>query len=65
MDVRLLRWKDLSAADRARLFARSGRDVEEAVAPVRPILEAVRTRGDAALVEFTGPSTGPTSRACP
>ena len=53
MDVRLLRWKDLPAADRARLFARSGRDVEEAVPRVRPILEAVRSRGDAALVEFT------------
>jgi histidinol dehydrogenase len=53
MDVRFLRWKDLSAENRARLFARSSRDVEEAVPRVRPILEAVRTRGDAALVEFT------------
>src|SRR5512137_2971699 len=49
--VRLVRWKDLSAADRSRLFARSGRDIEEAVPRVRPILEAVRARGDAALVE--------------
>jgi histidinol dehydrogenase len=51
MDVRFLVWKNLPAADRARLFARSGRDIEEAVPRVRPILEAVRSRGDAALVE--------------
>ena len=53
MDVRMLRWKDLSPADRSRLFARSGRDIEEAVPRVRPILEAVRARGDAALVEYS------------
>src|SRR5512136_480433 len=53
MDVRLLRWKDLDAADRARLLARSGRDVGDAVEAVRPILEGVRTRGDAALVEYS------------
>ncbi|MCX7030051.1 MAG: histidinol dehydrogenase [Spirochaetes bacterium] len=53
MDVRLLRWKDLSAADRSRLFTRSGQDIEEAVPRVRAILEAVRTRGDAALVEYS------------
>jgi histidinol dehydrogenase len=51
MNVRLVRWKDLSAADRSRLLERSGHDIEEAVPRVRPILEAVRARGDAALVE--------------
>jgi histidinol dehydrogenase len=53
MDVRFMRWKDLADEDRSRLFARSGRDVEEAVPRVRPILEAVRTRGDEALVEYS------------
>ena len=53
MDVRMLRWKDLAPADRSRLFARSGQDIEEAVPRVRPILEAVRARGDAALVEYS------------
>ena len=43
----------LSAADRSRLLARSGQDIEEAVPRVRPILEAVRARGDAALVEYS------------
>jgi histidinol dehydrogenase len=51
MDVRFLRWKDLADADRSRLLSRSGQDIEEAVPRVRPILEAVRARGDAALVE--------------
>ena len=53
MDVRIIHWNDLSAADRSRLFARSGRDIEEAVPRVRPILEAVRARGDAALIEYS------------
>ena len=53
MDVRFFLWKDLSAADRSRLFARSGQDIEESVPRVRPILEAVRARGDAALVEYS------------
>jgi histidinol dehydrogenase len=53
MDVRMLRWKDLSPADRSRLLARSGQDIEDAVPRVRPILEAVRARGDEALVEYS------------
>jgi histidinol dehydrogenase len=53
MDVFVSRWKDLGAADRARLLARSGRDVGDAVEAVRPILEGVRVRGDAALVEYS------------
>lgn len=53
MDVRILRWNDLSADDRARLFSRSGHDVEEAIPRVRPILDEVRARGDAALVAYT------------
>ncbi len=53
MDVVLLRWKDLGAADRTRILARSGRDVGDALEAVRPILEGVRARGDAALVEYS------------
>ncbi len=53
MDVRVVRWKDLGAADRARLLARSGRDVGDALEAVRPILEGVRARGDAALIEYS------------
>jgi len=51
MDVRTLRWNDLSAVDRAKLLRRSGSDIEAAVPQVRPILEAVRAGGDSALVE--------------
>jgi histidinol dehydrogenase len=65
MDVRLLCWKDLSAADRARLLRRSGQDIEDAVPRVRPILEAVRARGDAALVEASRTFDGADISALP
>jgi histidinol dehydrogenase len=53
MDVRIVRWKDLDPDGRSRLVARSGIDVGDAIEAVRPILEGVRRRGDAALVEYT------------
>jgi histidinol dehydrogenase len=65
MDVRIIHWNDLSAADRSRLFARSGRDIEEAVPRVRPILEAVRARGDAALIEYSRTFDGADISALP
>jgi len=46
-------WKNLPAEERTRLLQRSETDIAEAVRLVRPILEEVRDRGDAALREFT------------
>ncbi len=65
MDARFLLWKDLPAADRASLFSRSSRDIEEAIPRVRPILESVRTRGDAALVEASRTFDGADIAALP
>jgi histidinol dehydrogenase len=42
----------LSEADRARLFSRSETDLSGFIEKVRPIIDAVRTEGDAALVRF-------------
>ncbi|KQT68959.1 MULTISPECIES: histidinol dehydrogenase [unclassified Aureimonas] len=43
---------DLDAAGRARLLRRSETDLSAFVEKVRPIIEAVRTEGDAALLRF-------------
>ncbi|MBI1357253.1 MAG: histidinol dehydrogenase [Acidobacteria bacterium] len=48
--LRILRSSDRAAID--ALFARRSARLEEAEAVVRPILAAVRERGDAALVEY-------------
>ncbi len=42
----------LQAADAGGLFVRRSARLEDAEAVVRPILDAVRTRGDAALLEY-------------
>jgi len=46
-------WKKLSETEKRRLFSRSETDIGEAEALVRPVIEAVKTRGDEALKEFT------------
>jgi len=48
--LRILRSSDREAV--ASLFARRSARMEQAEAVVGPILEAVRTRGDAALIEY-------------
>ena len=47
-----LRGADLSAIDLATVLPRAALDVEAALETVRPIVEAVRTRGDAALLDL-------------
>lgn len=51
-DVNVKRLKGLSAADRAALVKRSETDLTFFLEKVEPIIEAVRTEGDAALVRF-------------
>lgn len=46
-----MRWRDLSAAERARLLARSGEDIAAVTPEVAEVIERVRREGDAALVE--------------
>ncbi len=43
----------LDAAQRLRLLRRAEIEIDNLIERVRPILEAVRTRGDEALIEFT------------
>lgn len=51
-DVNVKRLKGLSAADRVALVKRSEADLTFFLDKVQPIIEAVRTEGDAALVRF-------------
>jgi histidinol dehydrogenase len=51
--LRTVRLADLSAAEYRRLIARRGSSLEDALDAVRPIVAAVRARGDAALREYT------------
>lgn len=51
--LRILEWKNIEAAERKRLFARAGSDVEKVKADVALWIERVRQEGDAALVEYT------------
>lgn len=44
----------MDTAQRARLLRRAEIQIDELVERVRPIVEAVRDRGDEALIEFTG-----------
>jgi histidinol dehydrogenase len=44
----------MDTAQRARLLRRAEIQIDELVERVRPIVEAVRDRGDDALIEFTG-----------
>lgn len=53
MKVRVRRWRELSEEERSRLMARSEVDVEQAMTVVQPIVQAVRQRGDSAVVEYT------------
>jgi histidinol dehydrogenase len=51
MEIKI--WKNLGPAEQRRLLSRSETDIGEAAEGVRPIVEAVRSRGDAALREYT------------
>ncbi len=46
-------WKKLSETEKRRLLSRSETDIGEAEALVRPVIDGVKARGDAALREYT------------
>lgn len=52
--MRINTWvlSEMSAADRAKIMARAEEDIDAALAAVRPIIDDVRKRGDAALVDY-------------
>ena len=51
-DVNVQRLKGLTTSERAALVKRSENDLTSFLAKVQPIIDAVRTEGDAALVRF-------------
>ncbi|MCX7787490.1 MAG: histidinol dehydrogenase [Spirochaetes bacterium] len=53
MQVRILRWQELEEAVKHRLLSRAETEIHDAIDSVKPILEAVKERGDIALREFT------------
>lgn len=53
MSIAVRRWKDLPEEDQRRILSRSQSDITALEERVRPIIEAVRHEGDAALLRFT------------
>ena len=53
MNVSIHHWNQLSAEERSTLLQRSQIDIGALVETVRPVVEAVRDRGDEALCEYT------------
>ena len=52
MTINTYIWKDTDEDTRTRIMRRAQADIEGVVETVRPIIEDVRTRGDAALIEY-------------
>ncbi|MGB0719971.1 MAG: histidinol dehydrogenase [Bdellovibrionales bacterium] len=52
MTINFYIWNDTDAATKARIMRRSQADIDAVVEIVKPIIEDVRTRGDAALIDY-------------
>ncbi|NCC21875.1 MAG: histidinol dehydrogenase [Alphaproteobacteria bacterium] len=52
MKINFLRWKETDEATKKRILRRAETDIEDITKLVRPIIDAVRDEGDAALVRF-------------
>ena len=52
MKIQSFRWSELSDTDRSRILRRSQRDIAHLEAQVAPIINDVRARGDAALLDY-------------
>ncbi len=52
MKVGFYKWDETPAEDKARLLRRAQADIDDVAGQVRPILEDVKTRGDAALLDY-------------
>ncbi|HKK49161.1 MAG TPA: histidinol dehydrogenase [Alkalispirochaeta sp.] len=58
MTVQVYRWSDASPDVKQRLLRRSQTDIHDLLNTVRPIVDQVRTEGDAALVRLTAQFDG-------
>lgn len=52
MNISFYRWKDIDQAARRRIMARAQADIDDVIPVVAAIIENVRTRGDAALIDY-------------
>ena len=53
MQIRIIDWSGLGEDERAHIVRRSEQEIRELVPKIAPIVEAVRTNGDQAVLEFT------------
>jgi histidinol dehydrogenase len=65
MTIPVRTWDSIPEGERRRMMRRSESDIADAEVAVRPILEAVRTTGDAAIIDFTGKFDKADIRALP
>ncbi len=52
MKIGFYKWSETKAEDKERLFARAQADIGAVIDQVHPIIEDVKTRGDAALLDY-------------
>ena len=52
MNINFYRWNETDAETKARIMRRSQADIDDVVKIVEPIIDDVRARGDAALIEY-------------
>lgn len=52
MSINFYHWNDTDAATKARIMRRSQANIDEMIATVTPIIEDVKARGDAALIDY-------------
>ena len=52
MSINFYRWNDTDEATKARIIRRSQADIDDVIKIVEPIIEDVKTRGDAALIDY-------------
>ncbi|MEM5947532.1 histidinol dehydrogenase [Spirochaetia bacterium 38H-sp] len=53
VNINFWKWSELDAERRRRILRRSEEDISSAIEAVRPIVEAVRLEGDAAVLRYT------------
>jgi histidinol dehydrogenase len=52
MNIGFYKWSDTDEATKSRILRRAQADIEDVLPKVKPIVEDVRIRGDAALIEY-------------
>ena len=52
MDIGFYKWAETDQVTKERIMRRSEADIDAVIKDVQPIIEDVRTRGDAALIDY-------------